>query len=70
MSRKLSQQKRILEHLQAGRTLTTLEAVFEIGTTKLPTRIAELIEQGHNIKKEWVTPREGIRVMRYSMDKV
>ena len=70
MSRKLSQQKQILEYLQAGRTLTTLEAVFEIGTTKLPTRVAELIEQGHNIKKEWVTPREGIRVMRYSMDKV
>ena len=70
MSRKLSQQKQILQYLQAGKTLTTLEAVFEIGTTKLPTRIAELIEQGHNIKKEWVTPREGIRVMRYSMDKV
>lgn len=70
MSRKLSQQKQILQYLQAGKTLTTLEAVFEIGMTKLPTRIAELIEQGHNIKKEWVTPREGIRVMRYSMDKV
>ena len=69
MSRKLSQQKRILEYLLAGRTLTTLEAVFEIGTTKLPTRIAELIEQGHNIKKEWITPSEGVRVMRYSMDK-
>lgn len=69
MSRKLSQQKQILEYLQAGRTLTTLEAVFEIGTTKLPTRIAELIEQGHNIKKEWIVPREGVRVMRYSMDK-
>lgn len=70
MSRKLSQQKQILQYLQAGKTLTTLEAVFEIGTTKLPTRIAELIEQGHNIKKEWVTPREGIRVIRYSMEKV
>ena len=70
MSRKLSQQKRILEYLQAGRTLTTLEAVFEIGTTKLPTRIAELIEQGYDIHKEWVFQEGGVKFIRYSIAKV
>ena len=69
MSRKLSQQKRILEYLQAGRTLTTLEAVFEIGTTKLPTRIAELIEQGYDIHKEWVFQEGGVKFIRYSIAK-
>ena len=47
-----SQCNQILEHLQAGHTLTGLEALNLCGTMYLPRRIADLKERGHHIETE------------------
>ena len=55
--RSLTQRQQILELLQAGYSLTPLDALRLVGTTKLATRISELInEDGHTeIIKERVS---------------
>ena len=67
-----SQKDRILLYLKGGGTLTPLQALDLFGTTKLATRISELIDEGHTeIEKQWVwvPSRDGdmIRVKRYSI---
>lgn len=54
--RTLSQRDRILAYLQEGNSLTPLQALLMFGTTKLATRVSELIlEDGHvEIAKKWV----------------
>lgn len=51
-----SQRSRILAYLQEGNSLTPLQALLMFGTTKLATRVSELIlEDGHTeIEKKWV----------------
>lgn len=78
-SRIRSQKARILAYLQAGGSLTPMEAISLCGSTKLATRISELInKEGHTeIQKRWVwvqTPdasdhmqMELTRVMQYSI---
>lgn len=75
--RSRSQKAAILKYLQAGGTLTPLEAVRIIGTMKLATRVSELISEGHSeIRKRmvYVMPdglgghpyrNELVRVMQY-----
>ena len=69
--RSLSQKEQILAYLQNGGELTPLQALDLFGTTKLATRISELInEDGHTeIQKRLVqvTTRHGgrARVMSY-----
>ena len=71
--RSRSQKDRILIYLKGGGTLTPLQALDLFGTTKLATRISELIDEGHTeIEKHWVwiPSRDGndmIRVKRYSI---
>lgn len=67
----------ILAYLQAGGSLTPMEAINLCGSTKLATRISELINNdGHTeIQKRWVwvetvdpmdsSRREMTRVMQY-----
>lgn len=72
--RSLSQKQRILLYLQRGGTLTPLQALEKFGTTKLATRVSELIHKdGHDeIQKQyvWVTTADGGRahVMQYFID--
>jgi len=68
-----SQKARILVLLQCGAVLTPLDALDMVGTTKLATRVSELIREGHTeIRKEWaeVTDRNGetVRVMSYRIE--
>lgn len=69
-----SQKAHILTLLQCGAVLTPLDALAMVGTTKLATRVSELINKdGHTeIQKEWaeVTDRNGetIRVMSYRIE--
>ena len=67
--RSRSQKARILAYLQEGYTLTPLEALNLFGTTKLATRVSELISEGEMIYKrpERVTTKDGgsARVMQY-----
>lgn len=54
--RSLTQKQKILKFLQEGGTLTPTRALSLCGTTKLSTRVSELItKEGHTeIIKEWV----------------
>jgi len=56
----------IMNHLAAQRTITSLEAVLEIGCLCLPKRISELIQLGAVIEKTWVKVPSGKRVVQYS----
>ena len=70
--RSLSQKARILKYLEAGNTLTPLDAWRLIGTSKLATRVSELIAEGHTeIQKRRVevitADGDTARVMSYSI---
>ena len=59
----------ILELLKK-RSLSPLEALKEVGTMKLATRISELRADGNKIKDRWVDdPLTGKRYKRYWMEK-
>jgi hypothetical protein len=49
-----SQNKRIRRHLESGRSLTSLDALYQFGVFRLGARVYNLKEQGMNIKSEWV----------------
>lgn len=51
----MTQQERILEYLQTGKTITTLNAFNELGITRLASRIYDLKESGHLINKKMIT---------------
>lgn len=67
MTEKQSQQKKILEYLSKGHTLTPIQAIDVAGTMKLATRISELIRQGYPIVKEWYRTPSGKKVMSYRL---
>lgn len=62
-----SQDDRILQFLQAGNTLTPLEALDRFGCFRLGARIWELKRQGWLIESEIVEADGGKRVARYKM---
>lgn len=66
-----SQSAQILAWLQAGKTLTALEALNEFGCSRLAARVSDLTSQGHRIQSRMisVTNRDGkkCRVAQYSM---
>lgn len=47
-----TQNKRLLSHLQEGRTINPLEAWQKLGIYRLSARIFDLRDSGHNIKME------------------
>lgn len=69
--RQPSQGQRILAYMQDFGSITPMEAIFEIGCTKLATRVSELIRAGHKIQKETVYGKnrwgQTIHYMRYRM---
>ena len=71
--RSMNQKQRILEYLQAGGSLTALEALQRFGASRLASRISDLIvNEGHTeIKKEFIqvqTANGKARVVRYFID--
>lgn len=63
-----SQNKRILEHLSLWRTLTSLEAIWLFGCTRLAARISDLKGKGHNVISEMVqVGTNKKKVARYSL---
>jgi len=65
----MAQNKMILELLKK-RSLSPLEALKEVGTMKLATRISELRADGNKIKDRWVDdPLTRKRYKRYWMEK-
>ena len=66
-----TQVKLALEYMREHGSITSLEAIQELGIMSLPKRICELDKMGYIIKKrkEMVTNRYGKRVIvkRYSL---
>ena len=66
-----TQAKMALEYMREHGSITSLEAIQELGIMSFPKRICELEQMGYLIKKrtEMVTNRYGKRVMvkRYSL---
>ena len=48
----MKQAKRVLDYLESGNTITTLNAFNELGITRLAARIYELKEEGHDVKSK------------------
>ena len=65
------QRTMVLEHLESGRTITSLEALREYGIIQLPKRIFDLREAGYPVEKHWITVRkrhgEKARIAEYRL---
>lgn len=66
-SHTLSQSQAILAYLEAGNTLTPLEALQRFGCLALHSRAAELREHGHVIDCQLIKLPNGKRVGQYSI---
>ena len=67
----MSQQKRILNYLEQGKTLTRLNSWDELGILEAPARISELRAAGHKMHTEMVTIRnryeEPVRIAKWTL---
>jgi len=67
----MSQQKRILNYLEQGKTLTRLNSWDELGILEAPARISELRAEGHHIHTEMITIRnkygEKVRIAKWTL---
>ena len=51
----MTQGERILKYIDEKGSITPMEAIMELGVTKLATRISELQRGGEKIEKRYVT---------------
>jgi hypothetical protein len=64
-----SQNKRILEHLSSGGSITSLEALNRFQCLRLASRISDLKRRGNSIKSEMVeVGYSKKKVARYSLN--
>lgn len=63
----MSQADQLLKHLQAGGSLTPLQALEQYQCLALSQRMGELRRDGHPIVSEIVRLANGKRVARYSL---
>lgn len=50
----MTQKEEILQYMEERGWITPMDAIHQIGCTKLATRVSELIRDGHRIEKETV----------------
>ena len=60
-----SQKAKILAYMQAGNKITPIEALEKYGCFRLGARIADLKEDGYDIKSQFVTTTTDKRVKAY-----
>lgn len=58
---------KILAHLEAGNSITSLECLSTFGCLRLAARIYDLREAGYNIDMQRVTVASGKSVGRYTL---
>jgi len=63
----MSQNQLILDHLNAGRSLTPLEALNLFGCFRLSARIYDLRAAGHDVAGRMVKTETGKMVAEYSI---
>lgn len=64
-----SQNKQILAYLEAGNSLTAMDALRLFGCFRLTSRIHDLTQRGVAILRRYITVDSGKRVMEYRLDK-
>lgn len=68
---KSTQRSRIMHHLKANRTLTSLEALRRYGIMRLSARISELKKRGEPIEKKMICVQnkygETVRIAEYRL---
>jgi len=62
-----TQNQRILNHMQAGNSITFWDAVQDFGVMHLPRRIKDIRELGHPIESQFVKGENGKRFKEYWM---
>ena len=62
-----SQEKRILEYLQSGRSLTQYQALVKFDCFRLASRVNRLRKNGHDIKTSMVELSNGKRIAKYDI---
>ena len=60
-----SQNRAILQYLESGGSLSTIDALEKFGSFRLSARINNLRNKGHNIKTEKFKTPSGKTVARY-----
>ena len=69
---KMTQRERVLNYMRDFGDITPFQAFTDLGCTKLATRISELIDEGYQIKKDWVSSKnrygEKVRFKKYSLE--
>lgn len=64
----MSQSQQILEMMEAGRTVTAIDALQEAQCFRLAARIHDLKALGHNIKKKTIDTPSGKQVAGYYLE--
>ncbi len=67
MKRTDSQSDQILHHLQAGHSITPMDALQLFGCFRLAARVYELARKGYPIVTEWETDGGAKKWARYSL---
>lgn len=62
-----SQCTRILDFMQQGNRITSLEALNRFKCMRLASRISDLRKRGHNIIREMIVTPSGKRVAQYRL---
>lgn len=62
-----TQKSEILKHLEAGNSITPIEALQKFGSLRLADVIFKLKREGHNITTELFTTSNGSRAARYAL---
>ena len=63
----MSQSEAILKHLQAGKSLTALQALSLFNCLRLGARILELRHAGYDIRTETIRTKSRKNVARYTL---
>ena len=66
MAENKTQNQLIKDALDAGRTITALEALDEFGCFRLASRISDLKKSGYPIHKGWYRTKSGKDIAAYS----
>ena len=64
----MTQREEILQYIKENGSITPMEAFYDLGITKLATRISEMRKDGMEFKIETVTKRNkyNTRTVRYA----
>ena len=70
MKKNETQAQQIRRYVRQNGSITPMEAFFELGVTKLATRISEMQKDGWDVKKGWMEYQQPsgktVRVRQYS----